>query len=359
MSERSIITASALPSACGPGSVVDIAIVGAGPTGLFAAYYAGFRGLSTAVIDALPIVGGQVAAMYPEKNIADVAGFPAVTGAELISRLTEQSRPFDPTYLLGERVDWVSGVNAPDDQCLELHTEAGTVVRARTVIVAGGVGSFSPRPLPTTAGLAPSDVDSFVTKQDAYAGQHAVVVGGGDSALDWALALQPIAASVSVVHRRNRFRAHAHSVRTAQESGIRMITDAQIAGSAYGPDGLDSVEIEHGDGTRSALRCDRVVAALGFTARLGPILDWDLNIEHQRHIVVGTRMNTSRQRIFAAGDITTYDGKVPLISVGFGEAATAVSNACRLIHPEAPLFGGHSTEMAAAQSAAPVMEGVT
>lgn len=327
--------------------IVDVAIVGAGPTGLYAAYYAGFRGLSVAVIDALPVVGGQVSAMYPEKVIADVAGFPAVTGGELVARLQEQVRPFAPVLHLGHRAERITARRGRDDgvELLEVHTRPGLVIEARSVIVAGGIGHFAPRPLPPAAGIAEGDIDSFVTSTSAYEGRHAVIVGGGDSALDWALMLQPVAASVTVVHRRHRFRAHHHSVRLARERGVRLLTDAQVVGSIYEPD-LQAVLIENGDGTCTTEPCGRVVAALGFTARLGPILEWDLDVVHQRHVTVGSRMNTSRERIFAAGDITTYDGKVPLISVGFGEAATAVNNACRLVHPEAPLFGGHSTDTA-------------
>ncbi|MDT0202612.1 NAD(P)/FAD-dependent oxidoreductase [Nocardioides sp. AE5] len=329
----------------GASDQVDVAIVGAGPTGLYAAYYAGFRGLDVAIVDALPVVGGQVSAMYPEKVIADVAGFPAVSGAELIARLEEQVQPFAPTFHLGQRVERMTSRSGAVDGAagLDLHTDARTVIGARTVIVAGGVGHFSPRRLPTAAGLRAEDVDSFVTSLDPYVDQDIVIVGGGDSALDWALMLSPVAGSVTVVHRRDRFRAHAHSVSLAQKQGVRLLTRAQVVGSVYDHE-LEAVLVEHADGSRTTEPCGRVVAALGFTARLGPILEWDLGIERQRHIPVGSRMHTNRERVFAAGDITTYDGKVPLISVGFGEAATAVSNACRVIHPEAPLFGGHSTE---------------
>ncbi|MFI5960105.1 NAD(P)/FAD-dependent oxidoreductase [Cryptosporangium sp. NPDC051539] len=340
------------------GDVVDLAIIGAGPTGLYAAYYAGFRGLSTAVVDALPVVGGQVSAMYPEKVIADVAGFPAVTGAELIARLEEQARPFAPRYHLGHRAERLTGCTSAggDTVGLEVHTTTDTVIRARAVVVAGGVGHFAPRPLPPATGLAQADVEAFVTSTDAYAGRDVVVVGGGDSALDWAAMLAPVAASVTVVHRRGRFSAHAHSVEVARDRGVRLLTEAQLVGSRYGA-GLEAVIVEHRDGSRTTEPCGRVVAALGFTARLGPILAWELAIKNQRHIAVGSRMHTSRERVFAAGDVTTYDGKVPLIAVGFGEAATAVSNACRVIHPDAPLFGGHSTETTAA-AGPPVLEGV-
>lgn len=329
---------------------VDIAVIGAGPVGLFAAYYAGFRGRSVAVVDALPVVGGQVSAMYPEKTILDVAGFPAVSGRELISGLELQVAPFGPEYVLGERAQTLEqsagGSGAPGT--VRIGTDKGTSIVAAAVVIACGVGSFTPRPLPAGSGVGVEDIDHFVGDPERYRGREAVVVGGGDSALDWALTLEPVASSVTVVHRRSTFRAHEHSVRAARECGIPLLTDAQIVGARYSSDSgirsLQAVSIRHGSGEEVEIPCRRVVAALGFTAALGPLLSWGLEIEHNRQIVVDSRMRTTVSGVFAAGDITSYSGKVPLIAVGFGEAATAVSNACRLIDPDEPLYGGHSTD---------------
>nr|WP_314142784.1 NAD(P)/FAD-dependent oxidoreductase [uncultured Rhodococcus sp.] len=327
----------------------DIAIIGAGPVGLFAAYYAGFRGKTTTVIDALPVVGGQVSAMYPEKQIYDVAGFPAVTGRDLIDRLTQQTAPFDPHYLLGQHAQHLELVEARDEPFpIRIRTSSNTTVAASAAIIACGVGGFAPRPMPDDAGVHPQDVDHFVTDPSLYRGRDAVVIGGGDSALDWALSLVGVASSVTVVHRRSSFRAHEHSVHSAKAAGVRLMTDARVVSSVYSP-ALTSVAVDSGPGGREELSCSRIVAALGFTARLGPVLDWGLDIEDNRRVRVDTRMSTSIPRVFSAGDITTYDGKVPLIAVGFGEAATAVSNACALMDPTAALFGGHSTEQAEQQ----------
>jgi thioredoxin reductase (NADPH) len=331
------------PAAAG-GERVDLAIVGAGPTGLYAAYYAGFRGMSVALVDALPVVGGQVAAMYPEKPIYDVAGFPAVEGAELVARLDEQARSSGARLHLGQRAESVQAPGGADGD-LVIGTSTGATIRARTLLVAGGVGGFAPRPLPAEANVAAADIDHFVLSPAAFRGKDALVVGGGDSALDWALALRGTASSVTVVHRRTTFRAHAHSVRLAEQQGIRLLTGARVVGSRYGR-GLEAVEVAHADGSRTLEDCHRVVAALGFTAQLGPVLDWGLDVVHGRYVPVGSRMQTGRPRVFAAGDLCTYDGKVPLISVGFGEAATAVNNAYQVIEPTAPLFGGHSTDAA-------------
>ncbi|MGV9796740.1 NAD(P)/FAD-dependent oxidoreductase [Mycobacterium sp. NPDC003449] len=323
----------------------DIAVIGAGPVGLFAAYYAGFRSRTVAVIDALPVVGGQVTAMYPEKAIHDVAGFPAIPGRELIAGLELQASQFDPQYVLGERAESIEHGDGNQPSGVRIHTDQGTVIDAGAVIIASGVGGFTPRPLPSGTGLKDHDVAHFVTAPTQFQGRDAVIVGGGDSALDWALTLYPIANSVTVVHRRADFRAHEHSVASARQAGIRLLTRSKIVGSRYGTD-LESVTIHRDSGNSMTVPCHRVIAALGFTAALGPLLTWDLGISDNRHIPVDSTMSTIAPRIFAAGDITTHPGKVPLIAVGFGEAATAVSNACRLLDPAEPLFGGHSTDRA-------------
>src|ERR1700741_5247449 len=204
-------------------SEVDLLIVGAGPTGLFAAYYAGFRELSTAVVDSLPEAGGQVTAMYPEKKIFDVAGFPMVLGRDLVSALVEQADQFKPTYLLGRRARTVSEV----DGKLDVGLEDGTVVRTGAILITAGMGEFTPRPLPAGDGWLGRGVVNFVPELEALRDQDVVIVGGGDSAFDWALSLHQIARSVTLVHRRNKFRAFAATVRQVRELGVPSITDAQ------------------------------------------------------------------------------------------------------------------------------------
>jgi len=320
----------------------DLLIVGAGPVGLYAAYYAGFRGLTTAVVDSLPELGGQITAMYPEKPIYDVAGFPAIKGRDLVTGLAAQAARFDPTYLLGERAELL----ARDVDEITVTTHTGTEIRCRAVVISGGIGTFTPRPLPIGEAWLGRGLAYFVPTLDAHAGQDVVVVGGGDSACDWALGLEPIARSVTLVHRRAAFRAHAHSVAQLRSSSVEIITDAEataIHGSRY----VESVDIT-GPGGTARRPAQAVIAALGFTANLGPIRGWGVDVVANRYLPVDTTMSTNVPGVFAAGDITEYRGKVRLISVGFGEAATAVNNAAILIRPDEALFPGHSSDTAPA-----------
>jgi thioredoxin reductase (NADPH) len=318
---------------------VDVAIVGAGPAGLFAAYYAGFRGLSVTLVDALPEPGGQVSAMYPEKMIFDVAGFPAVRGRDLVASLVEQADQFGPEYRLGVRAD---GLRHADDGRPVLTLSDGAELHCGAILITGGMGSFASRPLPAADRFAGSGVLYFVPHLDDLAGQRVVIVGGGDSAFDWAAALHPIAKSVTLVHRRDRFRAHAGSVARVRAMGIEMIVNAEVA-RIVGTDRVEGVEVVPRGEQPRLLPADAVVAALGFTADLGPLADWGLRLD-KRHIVVDTTMATNLPRVFAAGDISEYPGKVRLIAVGFGEAATAVNNAAVVIDPAAHLFPGHSSD---------------
>jgi thioredoxin reductase (NADPH) len=317
---------------------VDVAIVGAGPTGLFAAYYAGFRGLSTVVIDALPEAGGQVTAMYPEKLIYDVAGFPVIRGRDLVNRLVEQAAQFNPEYLLGVRAETVSYV---DDKPV-LALSDGSTLHCGSILITGGLGSFTARPLPAASAFAGDGVVYFVPRLDELAGHHVLIVGGGDSAFDWALSLEPLAKSVTMVHRRDKFRAHAATVARVQELSVEVIVNAEVT-RLLGDGRVTGAEVLVRGGEPRELPVDTVVAALGFTADLGPLANWGLELD-KRHIKVDTTMATNLPRVFAAGDISEYPGKVRLIAVGFGEAATAVNNAAIVIDPAAHLFPGHSSD---------------
>jgi thioredoxin reductase len=319
-------------------SAVDVLIVGAGPVGLFGAYYAGVRGLSTAIVDSLPEPGGQITAMYPEKAIFDVGGFPAIRGRELVENLVAQAAPFSPGYVLGQQA---VGLERGDD--FVITTSAGSRVRSRSIIITGGIGTFTPRPLPTGEEMLGRGVVHFVPKPDEYTGLDVVIVGGGDSAVDWALLLEPIAKSVTLVHRRAQFRAHPHSVEVLQDSSVQLVTDAQV--SAVVGDPVTGVDVLVGDLVQS-LPCDRLVAALGFIANLGPLLEWGLHIEQRRHVVVDTTMASSVPGVYAAGDICEYPGKVRLIATGFGEVATAVNNAVKFMDPSASVFPGHLSDYA-------------
>ena len=317
----------------------DLAVIGCGPVGLYAAYYAGFRGLSTVIIDSLPEPGGQVSAMYPEKAIYDVAGFPSIKGRDLVAGLVEQVARFDPTYLLGSPArTLVRG----DDGIITIGTDAGATVRVKAAVISGGIGTFTPRPLPAGEEWLGRGLSYFVPALAAHAGQDVIVVGGGDSAVDWALSLEPIASSVTLVHRRASFRAHAHSVERLRASSVEIVTDAEVT-AIHGGASVEKVEITGKDGSTQIRSAHAVVAALGFTANLGPIRQWGIDIDGARYIRVDTSMATNVPGVYAAGDITDYRGKVRLIAVGFGEAATAVNNAAVLINPDEQLFPGHSS----------------
>lgn len=317
---------------------VDLLVVGAGPTGLYAAYYAGFRGLSVALVDALPEPGGQVTAMYPEKKIFDVAGFPEVRGRDLVTALVDQAAQYDPVYLLDRPAVHLSDVD--DGMVVELG--AGEAVRAGAVLVTAGIGGFTPRPLPAGGEWVGRGVVHFIPELAVHSGHDVVVVGGGDSAFDWALALHPVARSVTLVHRRTRFRAHSGLVDKVTALGIELVIPAEVV-EVRGDDVVREVEIE-ADGERRVLPAQTVVAALGFTADLGPIENWGLELE-KRSILVDTAMRTNRARVYAAGDVAAYPGKVKLIATGFGEAATAVNNIAVELNPKTRLFPGHSSDL--------------
>ena len=317
----------------------DILIIGAGPAGLYAAYYAGFRGWSVVVMDALPEAGGQITAMYPEKDIFDVAGYTSVKGRELVENLVASAAPFSPTYVLGEQA---VALEAPEEGPVTVTGSAGTVISAKAVIITGGIGSFTPRALPADDGWAGRGLVYFVPQLADHADKDVVIVGGGDSAFDWAYALQPIARSVSLVHRREQFRAHGAMIDTVRDMGVALFTSCEVS-AIRGEDWIAEVEVTHKvTGEVTVLPAQTVVAALGFVANIGPIATWGVELL-KRHIVVDTAMRTNVPHVFAAGDIVTYPGKVPLISVGFGEAALAVNNAAPIVDPGMGIFPGHSS----------------
>lgn len=318
---------------------VDIAFVGAGPVGLYGAYCAGFRGLSTALIDALPAVGGQVAAMYPEKQIYDVAGFEAIRGRELVDGLSAQAARYSPHVVLGQSATELTQLS---DSRLLLSCDGGASITARAVVITGGIGSFTPRVLPAAAGWEERGLVYFVPNLAACADRDVVIVGGGDSAFDWAQALESLARSITIVHRRERFRAHEGTVRAVRSSDTKILVNSSVS-QVHGDSSISGVVVEDSSGFQEALPCQVLIAALGFQAQLGHLESWGLDIQ-DRHIVVDSTMNTGRSMLFAAGDITHYPGKVRLMSVGFGEVATAVNNAAVLIDSSADIFPGHSTD---------------
>jgi thioredoxin reductase (NADPH) len=316
----------------------DLLIVGAGPSGIYAAYYAGFRGLSTVVIDSLEEAGGQITAMYPEKLIFDVAGFSAIKGKDLINELLKQAGAYSPNYILGETANELTK-NADGSFTVKSETHEITV---KAIIITGGIGKFTPRPLPAATEWHGKGLVHFVPHFELHKDENIVIVGGGDSAFDWAMALHPIAKSISLVHRRDAFRAHEASVVEVKKLGVNFYLESEVS-EVTGSDKIEQVSVKNiKTGEVTNLPTDTLVAALGFTANIGPLAEWGIDLE-KRRILVDTSMMTNVEKIYAAGDISTYPGKVALISVGFGEAATAVNNAAVAINPEAHLFPGHSS----------------
>jgi thioredoxin reductase len=315
----------------------DLLVVGAGPTGLFATYYAGFRGMRVALTDSLPELGGQITAMYPEKQILDVAGFPTVKGRDLVEALVTQAATAEPTYLLGRTATTLT----PEGEAWRVGFDDDTAVVARAVLVTAGIGTFTPRPLPAGDGWLGRGLEFFVPSFAPYAGKDVMIVGGGDTACDWALHLEPVASSVTLVHRREAFRAHERTVAQIRARGVEIITNAQVT-ALRGEPVVEEVDLVV-DGEPVTRKTQAVIAALGFVADLGPLQQWGIETS-KRHVIVDQAMRTTLPRVFAAGDVTEYPGKVRLIAVGFGEAATAVNNAAAAIDPSAHVFPGHSSE---------------
>ena len=317
----------------------DVLIIGAGATCVFAAYYAGIRVRRVAVVLSLPELGGQVTAMYPEKAILDVAGFPTVKGKELVEGLVAQASSAKPVYHL----DRTARTLEHHGDSVTIGLDDGTRITAGAVIITAGIGKFSPRPLPAGDGWLGRGLEFFVPSFQPYVDKDVVIVGGGDSAFDWALHLEPVARSVALVHRREAFRAHERTVQAVRDSSVEIITRAQVT-ELRGDGVLEEVEISIDKQEEPVVRpAQAVVAALGFVADLGPLQEWGVEVE-KRHVVVSSTMQTSLERVFAAGDVTEYPGKVRLIAVGFGEAATAINNAAVAIDPSAHVFPGHSSE---------------
>jgi thioredoxin reductase len=326
----------------------DITIIGGGPAGLFAQFYAGMRGATAQIIDALPELGGQLTALYPEKYIFDVAGYPKVLAKDLVRSLAEQAAQFQQPVHLNQRV---MGLDERDGQFV-LHTDKGDFP-SRAIVIAAGIGAFSPRRLPQACaepwyGRGIYDV---VTDPKEFAGQRVVIIGGGDSAFDWATQLAGVATHVSLVHRSDRFRAHGATV-TQFESDVSEGRSAkfvfhEIADVVCRTDGDRFTHIVLRDvkaKTTTEIEADVVLPMLGFVSDIGPIGDWGLTLQKDE-IVVNQLMETGRTGIWAAGDVTTYPGKLKLIACGFGEAATAVNQAVHWIYPEKKVAPGHSSNM--------------
>ncbi|HLS09477.1 NAD(P)/FAD-dependent oxidoreductase [Lentibacillus sp.] len=324
-------------------NVYDITIIGAGPTGLFTAFYGGMRQASVKIIESLPHTGGQLTALYPEKYIYDVAGFPKVRAQDLVDNLEEQANMFEPTIILGQSVE---NVERLDDDTFKLTSNTGEDHYTKTIIITAGNGAFQPRRLKLEGcdQFEGVNLHYHVKDMNAYQGQHVMLLGGGDSAVDWALMLEPIAEKVTLVHRRHKFRAHEHSVEQLKNSSVEIATP-YVPSAISGNGKIETVTLSEvkGDSTFD-VDVDSVLCNYGFVSTLGSIKDWGLNID-KNSIVVNSRMETNIPGIYAAGDITTYPGKVNLIATGFGEGPTAINNAKQYIDPKARIQPKHSTAM--------------
>lgn len=329
--------------------LVDITIVGGGPTGLFGAFYAGMRGASCRIIDALPALGGQLLALYPEKFIFDVAGFPKVLAKDLVKGMAEQALQFGCEVRLGEIVTGLQRGDSEGVGHFLLETDAG-VYPSRTLLIAAGIGAFEARKLPA-AGVEIWEgrgLDYKVLDPKRFAGRRVLVVGGGDSAFDWVMNLADIASGVMLIHRREAFRAHAATIRQVErlqllgKCEVRTFTEVK---AIHGGASIERVTLLNTK-TREedTLPFDAVIPQLGFHSDLGAIKEWGLDAE-KADLKVDRLMATNVPGIYAAGDITTYEGKLKLIATGVAEACTAVNNAVHFIDPKRKVDPGHSSDL--------------
>ena len=324
----------------------DVAIIGAGPVVLFAVFECGMLKLSSLLIDSLSEVGGQCAALYPEKPIYDIPAHPGIEAAVLIEQLEMQIAPFAAPRLLNRRVETLSG-SAGD---FTLTTSAGDTIKAKAVIIAAGAGAFGPN-RPPLDGLAAYEatgaVRYYVKKREEFRGKRVVIAGGGDSAVDWALALNGIAASIHVIHRRPKFRAAPESAAqldlAASRGEIDMVIPYQLH-ALHGAGGvLEAVEVADLDGATRKVAADVLLPFFGLAMELGPIADWGFELERHHVTVTPARMETSVAGIFAIGDVVTYPGKLKLILQGFSEAAVAAHAIYPIVHPDVALHFEYST----------------
>ena len=333
--------------------VFDTTIIGAGPTGLFAAFYAGLREMKTKVIEALPEAGGQLAVLYPEKFIYDVPGHPKILARDLVKLLLEQCAMFEPTYVLGQRVETLTRATVEGQEVWRLG-DAVTAHYSRTVIITGGIGAFVPNRLdrPGIAQYEDRGVYYFVQDKRPLRGKRILIVGGGDTAVDWALNLKDWAKDVTLIHRRDEFRAHESSLVALRESPVQILTPYEVKrvhgnGSTEGDTVTGATIFQSKTGEERDIEVDAVLMSLGFKAALGPIASWGLELASNRHIRVDGFMETNLPGVFAAGDIASVEGSEPLnlIVTGFGQAAIAANAARRRTDPKARLFPGHSSEL--------------
>jgi len=326
------------------GDLQDIVIIGAGPCGLFGAYYAGFREMKTTVIDALPEAGGQLAVLYPEKYIYDVPGYPQVLARDLVSSLLKQAMRYAPNIVLGERAIELRKIS---DGNFVIRTDKNAYT-TKSILITAGVGSFSPNKLnvPQQEKYEGKGIYYFVKQKEFFRNKNLLIVGGGDSAVDWALNLKDVTRSIILIHRRDQFRAHEQSVQELYKSpGISVKTFHELK-SVTGNGNIKQVMLfDNRTMKQETIDVDCILVNIGFKANLGPISTWGLEMEN-RAIKVNGKMETNVSGVFAAGDVAaqTEGVKLNLIATGFAQAAIAVNVAKRFVEPGAQLFPGHSSE---------------
>lgn len=324
----------------------DVAIIGAGPVGLFAVFECGMLKLGCHVIDSLEMIGGQCAALYPEKPIYDIPGYPQILAQDLVDRLAEQAAPFKPVYHLGQQVTALA--RQPDGRW-RLTTSTGTTIDAAAVIIAAGCGAFGPNrpPLPGIETYEKTSVHYLVQRREVFRGKRVVIAGGGDSAVDWANSLAELAEKIYVVHRRAKFRAAPESVdrlhRLEASGKVELVIPYQLAGLEGDGQQLSGVVVADMAGQARILPADSLLPFFGLSMSLGPIAEWGLQLE-QHHISVNpATCETSQAGIFAIGDIADYQGKLKLILTGFSEAALAAHTIRPLVYPDEALHWEYST----------------
>jgi ferredoxin/flavodoxin---NADP+ reductase len=323
-------------------TIYDITVIGGGPVGMFTAFYGGMRQATVKIIESLPTLGGQLTALYPEKNIYDIAGFPKIRAQELVDNLEEQMKKFEQSIVLEQAVQTVE---KQGDGIFKITTDK-EVHYSKTIIITAGNGAFQPRKLELEQAkeYEGKNLHYFINDLNQFAGKRVMVFGGGDSAVDWALMLEPIADTVYLAHRRDKFRAHEHSVENLKNSKVNIKTP-YIPSELVGDEEIKQVILENvTTQEKEIIDVDAVIVNYGFVSSLGPIKEWGFEIQ-KNSIVVNSKMETNIPGIYAAGDICTYDGKVKLIATGFGEAPTAVNNAKTYMDPKARVQPLHSTSL--------------
>lgn len=324
----------------------DIAIIGAGPVGLFAVFEAGMLKMRCHVIDALDEIGGQCSALYPEKPIYDIPGHPSILAADLIAKLEEQAAPFNPTYHLGQRVDKLDKT----ENGFTLTTSRGNEIRAKAVIIAAGCGAFGPNrpPLDGLESYEGTSVFYMVRRKEDFRGKRIVIAGGGDSAVDWTIALADIAEKIYFVHRRNKYRAAPESVSKMEELAqkgkvVELVVPYQLSGLEGMKGHLTGVKVATLEGEEKTLEADVLLPFFGLAMELGPIAEWGLGLEMSHIHVDSFTCETSTPGIFAIGDIATYKNKLKLILCGFSEAALAAHAARNIVFPDTAYHFEYST----------------